>query len=330
MKIKITKFQNEVEKLKEMNQLLENKVFLAKKKEDGLCIQIAQLTQKSIEMENMIKNHARVSQFQAPDRFDSENMELNLEQYSCLMQDVESRKNSTLAEDKKGISIELNPANDLREKKRLSVSFTQKTNSPKLKFPDLDLQEKPKFNFAKLEENQSIMYPQISVILHHKDNFETPFLNVYSEYVYVCSDKFKILKLLVVENRTIMIFKNKQTRKSEKDILISSINKIVVSRDHPQIFEVFFKNEKGVFESILFENYAYEAFFDFIKQNQDFDSSCQKIGEIMFTTGSMFKSAICNIYKAVKKAGFLEQTQPENSWGICFGDFHFQFLLIFC
>ena len=35
----------------------------------------------------------------------------------------------------------------------------------------------------------------------------------------------------------------------------------------------------------------------------------------MFTTGSMFKSAICNIYKAVKKAGFLEQTQPENSWG---------------
>lgn len=307
------KLKQEIEKLGELNLTLEKRLWSAKEKEECLALQICSLNQKSAETEKLLRNYTAMEKV-VHERNESDLMELNFEGFPNADICDTSRKESGPFEDRR---------NQLGQTDNPSLRFPRKrTNmgviidhTHKVSFPDVNQDKELNFqSLPKLEESQSLMYPHISTILKSR-NKEVTIDSVYSEFVYVCSDKIKVLRFLVLEKGTVFLYRNNHSVKCESEFPIQSITSIVVSKEFPHVLEVTFQKEKDKVESVVIENYSNGHFFEFLGMNYDFDFTCKRVGNIQSVDSSQFRNALCCMYKTVKRAGFLEQTQPNNSWG---------------
>lgn len=303
-------------KMREKTKSLEEENTFLHQKELNFKSQISTLSQQVDELERLLLNVNSAEKNTKIERLNSENLELNMDLYGRLFTEGESRKESCLHD--KGLSRFHDEQNDVdfEHTPRKRSSFRDQFISEKIEFPSVGLNvEKPKIKNYMFEESVSVMYPQISFILKKKESFENPKSKIYADYVYVCFDKYKLSRLLVVENKKLFLFKNRTNRKPELEILMNNITGIHVSKQYSQIFELIYKNEKKNEEKLIFENYSSASLFDFINDNQDFDVSRKKLVDIAICLNDSFKNAICNVYKTVKKANFLEQLDVTTSWG---------------
>lgn len=315
LEIEMQQLQTESAKLRGNNDRMQNKIAMFEEKEADAKMQILVLNQQVTQLERLLNNINKMQE-QNIAKTDGDNLELNMDQYSRLIYEAGSRKESAMSEFKK-FSMRFGEEEMeelMRDKLRRDEEGDSSNETQMLAFPNFEIdknQSKP----PKLEETLSVMYPQISTILKKKDSEEIRKRNVYAEFVYICFESYKISRIVLVENKRMLIFKNRQTKKPEREINLASVIRVVTSKSFPQIFEIVFQNNEKEEESLVFENYSADLFFEFISTNHGFDLSCKKNGDVRLASQTQFKNALCNIYKNPQKAGFLEQMDAGNSWG---------------
>ena len=309
----VKELKNQISKLQKNNNQLEDKLNVFRDEEVVLQSKVAMLSQQTLQFERILSNINKGPNSMQLLITESDQMDLNLDKYGGSMCELQSRRiSSNSVHKKEGFSKADIEFEEMR--RQLIQEHEESKREKSLAFPE------PCKSFGSerelnLEECCTEIYPQISLILNNKENEETESNSVYAEFVYICQEKLKLARFLVVENGKIVIYKNRSVQKPERQICLRDISSVVLSIDNHNIFELLIENTSTKKESLIFENYSTEAFLDFINKQTEFNKNIQRKGEIFLTTISQFKNAICNVYKSVKKAGFLELLDPENSWG---------------
>lgn len=310
----IDSLKKQVSRINERNKTLEEEVLYLNQREVNFKSEITVLNQQASELERLLNTISQSNKKEKTERICSDNLDLNFDHYnSRLFTELESRKESNLFDNQASNKIQIDEEEHYIENNDKLSMRKESFIKERVEFPTIE-KVKPKPNYM-FEESVSVMYPQISMILKKKESFEYPTQRLYAEFVYICYDKYKMSRLLVAENKKLFIFKNRTTRKPELEIALESVTSIIVSKELTQVYEITYKNAKAVEEKLVLENYTSTSFFEFISDNQNFDVSRKKFGDVVLASKDYFKNAICNIYRSVKKAGFLEQLDVGNSWG---------------
>lgn len=313
----LKKVQAEAERLRNKNADLEAQLANSQQREATQKTQMSFLTQQIQQLERLLYNMEKGPSMQTitaePDQ-----LELNMDD---IKMDSESRKGSIQSNNyvqTRNVDFDTDDLVLTLRAKR-SIHFNN-IGGEKLEFPIPEpLNERTIPKVRRLEETQSIMYPQISFILD-QNNVTVSAPKLYAEFVYVCSEKVKVSRILVVEDHQVFIYKNRMTRKPERSFHVAEIGCVTVSRDIDCIMQIDFRSEVSG-TSLVIENYSTELFLDFLCTHQGFDASRRKIGQVPLSLNNSFKNAVCNIYRNVRKAGFLEQMDAGNSlasWSVVF------------